>query len=100
MGRACPHRAVARGLDTALAANAIAAVPFAVNQHTGRVYEVQRRLDGLLDSLIEQMTSAAYHERTGIEATLTAFLVTFSMIVEVEAEMLTEYEAWLRARHG
>lgn len=46
------------------------------------------------------MTSAAYHERTGIEATLTAFLVTFSMIVAIEAELLTEYEAWLRAHHG
>ncbi|MFN7670563.1 MAG: hypothetical protein ACK5S5_08965 [Planctomycetota bacterium] len=86
--------------DTALAADAVATVPFAVIQHTGRVYEAQRRLEGLLASLIEQMTSAVYHERTGVEATLTAFLVTFSMIVEIEAELLTAYEEWLRAHHG
>ena len=83
--------------DTAIAAGAVAEVPFAKVLDTGRVYELQRRFDGLLANLLAQLTAVAAHDRASASAPIAAFLTNFAMIVEVETELLGNYAEWLRA---
>ena len=86
--------------DSALIAGAAAEIPFATVLQVAEVYEVQRRLDGVLGGLIANFTSPTYFEAGHMSATVTAFAVTFSMIVELETDQLAGYERCLATLAG
>lgn len=78
--------------DTSLIAGACTQIPLATMLRIGRVYEVQRRLEAVLDQLIASFASPTFFDTQRATATATAFMVTFSMIVELELTQTAAYE--------
>ena len=86
--------------DTAIAANVVGAIPFAIMRRIALAYEIQRRLDALLDSLIDQFAAPSYYDASRMEATVTAFMVTFGMIHELETQQVAAYDDCLTMLGG
>jgi len=81
--------------STALASGVAAEIPYETLQRIASAYEVQRKLEFVLDNLIGSFTSPSYFDPDNISSTVTSFMVTFSMIVELEVDQLRNYDGCL-----
>jgi hypothetical protein len=81
--------------DTSLATGACGQIPLATMLRIGGVYELQRKLEVVLDQLLVNVTSPAFFEVERARATATGFQVTFAMIVELEVNQVAAYQQCL-----
>ncbi len=86
--------------DSALAAALLVEVPLAKTQRIASVYELQRKLDRVIDQTIINLTQSASFDFDRPGPMLTAQMITASMIVELEVEYVATGKACLEALGG
>jgi hypothetical protein len=86
--------------DSAVAAGLLAEVPLASTQRIAGVYELQRKLDRVIDQTIVNLTVATSFDFERPGPMLTAQMVTASMIVELEVDYVASCQACLELLGG
>lgn len=78
--------------DGALLSGSLRSLPAAELRPIAQVYEVQRRLDALIDALIVNFVNPAYYLPERLPSTAVSLVVTFEMMVEMEAGLLRAFD--------